>query len=204
VYEGITVNKLPYEIKGLTVTSITFSGTKATVRVTNNTGYAISSMSSISYKCYDNSGTILKTSNLYLENMNNGETAEVYFYMESGTGKILFDDASIYKGETSGNHETAMYEGIAVNKLPYEVKGLTITSVSFSGTKVTVLVTNNTGYAISSMTNINYKCYNASGIILKTSNLYLENMNSGETAEVYFYVESGTSKIVFDNAAIYK
>ena len=96
IYDGITVTKLPYMVKRLIVTNIFFDGTKVTVRVTNNTGNAIDGISSISYKCYDNNGTILGTDNLYLESMNNGETADVYFYAESGTSKILFGDATIY------------------------------------------------------------------------------------------------------------
>ena len=203
-YQGITVTKLPYVSKGVVINSVSFSGTRVTVHVTNYTGYAISSLSNISYKCYDSTGTVLKTSNLYLEDLNDGESAEVYFYTESGTTKVLFGDATIYKGEASSDQETAIYDKIAVTKLPYDAKGLTITSISFSGTKATVRVTNNTGYAISSLSNISYKCYDSTGTVLKTSNLYFEALNNGESAEVYFYTESGTTKVLFGDATIYK
>ena len=203
-YQGITVTKLPYASSGLIINSISYSGTKVTVTVTNNSGYAIASYSSFSYKCYDSNGTILKTGTLYLEDMNNGETAKVYFYAENGTSKILFGEADVRRGNSSSNQETAVYNGITVTKLPYESNGLKITNISFSGTKVTVTVTNNSGYAIASYSSFSYKCYDSNGTILKTGTLYLEDMNNGETAEVYFYAENGTSKILFGEADVRK
>lgn len=83
--DGITINELPYNTQGLQITAFSANGTKATVTVKNNTGYAIDSLSSIEYKCYNNSGIVLKSGNLYLENLNNGESCKVTLYMESGT-----------------------------------------------------------------------------------------------------------------------
>ena len=203
VYDGITVTKLPYYVQGLKVSSISFSGTKVTVTVTNMTGYAIQNYSSIAYKCYSTDGQVLETGDLYLADMNNGETAEVYFYAANGTSKILFGDATIYESTASGGGETDVYDGITVNKLPYEVDGLIVTTISFSGTKVTVKVVNNTGRSIKGITSITYKCYGLDGNVLGTGDLYLEDMNHGETAEVHFYAEEGTGKIIFGNATIY-
>ena len=116
----------------------------------------------------------------------------------------MFGDATVYKGESTSSGDTEIQNGIVVNKLPYVVKGLKITSITISGTKVTVTVTNNTGYAIKDITHISYKCYNSSGTVIKTGNLYLEDLNNGETTSVYFYTESGTSKILFGDATVYK
>ena len=204
VQDGITINKLPLEIKGLKVTGISFDGTKVAVCVTNNTGNAVKSISSITYKCYDSTGTILQTGDLYLADMNNGESAEVYFYAENGTSKVLFVNATIYEGEASGTQETQVQDGITINKLPIEIKGLKVTGISFDGTKVTVCVTNNTGHAIKGISSITYKCYDSADAILQTGELYLAHMNNGESAKVYFYAENGTSKILFIDATIYE
>lgn len=203
VYDGITVTKLPYYVKGLKVSEISFSGTKVTVTVTNLTGYAIQNISSIAYKCYGTDGQVLETGDLYLADLNNGETAEVYFYAANGTSKIIFGDATLYETSASGSSETDVYDGITVNKLPYEVDGLIVTAISFSGTKVTVKVVNNTGRSIKGITSITYKCYGLDGNVLGTGDLYLEDMNHGETAEVHFYAEEGTGKIIFGDATIY-
>lgn len=135
--------------------------------------------------------------------LNNGESAEVYFYAEEGTSKILFTTATVYEGDSTGDGETAVYDGITVTKLPYYVKGLKVSEISFSGTKVTVTVTNLTGYAIQNISSIAYKCYGLDGNVLGTGDLYLEDLNQGEPAEVHFYAEEGTSKIIFGDATIY-
>ena len=204
LYSGIEVTKLPYTVKGLKITSISFSGNKVTITVTNNTGYAIQEISNIDYKCYNSSGIVLKTGSVFLGNLNNGESIDVTFYAESGTSKILFGDATVYKGNSTSSGSTEIYSGIEVTKLPYTVKGLKITSISFSGNKVTITVTNNTGYAIQEISNIDYKCYNSSGIVLKTGSVFLGNLNNGESIDVTFYAESGTSKILFGDATVYR
>ena len=96
IHDGITVNKLPYEVAGLIITPISFNGTKVTVKVVNNTGRSSTGITSIAYKCYGLDGNVLGTGDLYLEDLNQGETAEVHFYAKEGTGKILFGDATIY------------------------------------------------------------------------------------------------------------
>ena len=98
LYYGITVTELPYTSNGLTINSIAFSGSKLTINVTNKTGVAIDSLSNFSYKCYDPNGTILKTGNIYLEDMTNGESCNVYFYIENDTSKITFGEATVHKG----------------------------------------------------------------------------------------------------------
>ena len=97
------------------------------------------------------------------------------------------------------------YNGIQVTTLPYTVSGLTINNIEFSsGNKVTITVKNNTGYPISGLSSIEYKCYNGSGTVLKSGSCYLEDMKKGESCIATFYVESGTKKIIFGNAKIYK
>ncbi len=204
IYNGITVTKLPYTSNGVTINSINFSGTKVSIEVTNSTGYAITDLSHIPYKCYNSSGTVLKTGNVYLEDLNNGESCIVYFHAESGTTKILFEEASVRQGTATDTGDTAVYNGITVTKLPYTSNGVTINSINFSGTKVSIEVTNSKGYAITDLSHIPYKCYNSRGTVLKTGNVYLEDLNNGESCIVYFHAESGTTKIIFGESSVRK
>lgn len=96
VIDGIKVTTLPVEFNGLTINSLSIDGSKVTINVTNNTGKTIDELSSISYKCYDSNGTILKTASVYLEDMNNGESCNAFFYIETGTTKILFTGANVH------------------------------------------------------------------------------------------------------------
>ena len=200
---GIQVNELPYSASGLQITSVSFTSTKGTATVKNDTGVAIDSLSYISYKCYDSSGTVVKSSNLYLENLNAGESCKVDFYYPSGTKKVLFSTAKVYAGNNTSEVPTVTINGIQVNELPYSVSGLQITSVSFTSTKGTATVKNDNGVAIDSLSYISYKCYDSSGTVVKSSSLYLENLNAGESCKVDFYYPSGTKKVLFSTAKIY-
>ncbi len=206
--DGIQVTKLPYAVDGLTVNSVSFKETfsiiEATVNVTNGTGKAIEKLSNIAYKCYDADGTIIKSGSLYLEDLNDGESCNVSFYLEEGTAKILFGEAQIYEGKDSGSGETEEINGIQVTKLPYTVDGLTVNSVTFDDKKISVNVTNGTGKAIDHLSNIAYKCYDADGNIVKSGSMYLEDLNDGENCNVSFYLEEGTVKLLFGEAQIYE
>ena len=208
VINGVEVNVLPYCANGLTITdfSYTRSNDKVELTVRNDTGYAIKSTSNIAYKCYNSDGIVLKTGNVYLEDLNNGEGCNVYFYAEDDTVKIVFGDGSVRKGEASNIVEMTTIDGIQVNILPYCANGLTITAFSYtrSNDKVELTVRNDTGYAIKSTSNIEYKCYDADGIVLKTGNIYLEDMNGGESCKVYFYAEDDTVNIVFGEGSVRK
>ena len=96
IIDGIKITTLPITFNGLTINSFSIDNSKVTINVTNNTGKAIDELSSISYKCYDSNETILKTANVYLEDMNNGENCNAVFYIEQGTTKILFAGANVY------------------------------------------------------------------------------------------------------------
>lgn len=201
-YNGYTVTQLPYLANGITINSASFTTTKATLNVTNNSGSAIGGNSTVAYTCYDEHGNLIKTSTFYLENMNDGESAVVSFVFDKKTAKILFGDVTTRPGAATDS-SAATCSIIEVTKLPYEISGLTVNSVSVSGTKVTVNVTNNTGAAIKAISNIAYKCYDANGAVIKSGGFSLAAMNDGEAADTVFYVESGTVKILFGDATVY-
>lgn len=202
VYDGYTFTKLPFEANGIRINSVSVNGTKVTVSVTNNTGHAIGGNSSIMYSCYGASSSISKKGTFYLENMNDGETALVSFVLDKEMVQILFTDVTVHKGVASDN-DAATCSIIEMTNLPYEVRGLVVNSVSVSGTKATLNVTNNTGAAIKAISNIAYKCYDKDGVIIKSGGISLAALADGESADVSFYIESGTAKILLGDAAIY-
>ncbi len=202
VIDGIKVTTLPVEFNGLTINSLSIDGSKVTINVTNNTGKTIDELSSISYKCYDSNGTILKTASVYLEDMNNGENCNAFFYIEAGTTKILFTGGKVSSGEYKEETQTSLICGLNVTSLPFTFNGLTINSLSIDGSKVTINVTNNTGKAIDELSSISYKCYDSNGTILKTASVYLEDMNNGENCNAFFYIEAGTTKILFTGGKV--
>ena len=100
--------------------------------------------------------------------------------------------------------ETSLYDGIEVTTLPHNFSGLVVKGIEF-GTcnKVTLTVENQTVYAVSSMSNIAYICYNQSGENVKSGLVFLEALKNNETCEVSFDLENGTAKIAFYNPTIY-
>ncbi len=202
VYDGYNFTKLPFEANGIRINSVSVNGTKVTVSVTNNTGHAIGGNSTVAYSCYDASGALIKESTFYLENMNDGESAIVDFVLGKEIHQILFTDVTVHNGVATDN-DAATCKIIELTALPYEVKGLVVSSASVDGTKVTLNVTNNTGAAIKAISNIAYKCYDANGVVIKSGGVSLAALGDGESADVSFYIEIGTAKILLCDAAIY-
>ncbi len=199
---GKTVNKLPYTSNGLTITEISFDSWSATVTVKNETGYAIRSTSSISYKCFDKNGTVVSSGNMYLEDINNGELCNGTVIVDNNVVKIVFDSASVKLGNEKEDKDTTVISGKEVNKLPYTTNGLTITAISFDSWSATVTVKNETGYAIKSTSSIAYKCFDKKGTVVSSGNMYLEDINKGESCNATVIVDSSVAKIVFDEGSV--
>ena len=100
--------------------------------------------------------------------------------------------------------ETSLYDGIEVTTLPHNFSGLVVKGIEFgTGNKVTLTVENQTVYAVSSMSNIAYICYNQSGENVKSGLVFLEAVNQNETCRVSFDKDSGTKKIIFSSGNVY-
>ena len=213
---GILVNKLPYSSNGIIINSISFSndllGKKATINVKNNNSYAISSLSNISYKCYNNSGTVIKTSAVFLEDMTSKENCDVHFYLEDNTTKLEFSDFDVYQDETGGASASGSFttiSGISVTSVPYTSNKITVNKITISSStlfwkEVTLNVTNNNSFAVTSLSNIDYKCYNSKGTVIKSGSTFLENISSGESCNATFYLDEGTTKVVLGQATVYE
>ena len=115
---------------------------------------------------------------------------------------MLFTDVDLCFGSYVAETQTSLINDMNVTTLPVTFDGITINSFSLSGNKVTINVKNNTGKAIQSLTTISYKCYNTNGTVLKTGSVFLEDMNSGENCNSYFYIEEGTTKVIFTDVDV--
>lgn len=210
IYDGVEVTKLPYTSNGLTITSISIEtglNILVSISVKNETGKAVQEISHFDYKCYDSNGNLIRDDKVYLEDMNNGETCTVEFYIEENTAKIIFCEATIYEDDITQNTVTAMYDGYEVTKLPYTSKGMTVDSISFDNSfslKVTITATNNTGVSIEKITNIDYKCYDADENVIDSGSLYFEYLNDGEKCIIQQYFPEDTVKIILGEATIWE
>ncbi|MCR5767936.1 MAG: hypothetical protein K6G45_05535 [Lachnospiraceae bacterium] len=202
VVSGRTVNKLPYTIEGLTITGISFNSWSATVKVKNGTGQAITNLSSIAYKCYDKTGTVVSSGKMYLEDTNNGESCKGIVVIDSDVVKIIFGSVSIKQGSKKEDKDTTVISGYKVNKLPYTTEGLSITGISFNSWSATVTVKNGTGNAIGNLSSIAYKCFEANETVVSSGKMYLEDTNNGESCTGTVVIDSSVAKIIFGSANV--
>ena len=204
VYSGVTVNKLPYTNKGLTIESISFGDYgEVFFLVTNNTGAPIGGSSNFRYKCYDADGIVLDSSEMYLEELNDGETAQVWFYAPDNTTKIFFGETIIQDGIEIDEPTTTVSGGIVTNVVPYTSNGVTIDEISFDDYgEVIFSFTNNTGAHMASYSSFTYKCYNADGIVVDSGDAYLADLDNGESAEDFFYIDDDATKVIFLEATV--
>lgn len=200
-YNGIKANKLPYEIDGLKIESIVYDAEKSSIQmvVRNNTGYAVERLSYITYKCYDPINVFINERTVSVHNMNKNEACLLTFYIHEDTAKIVFYKADIKKCEFVPSSEMVEVDGMNVNKMPLNLNGIVINSISFDKKykKAEIVVSNETGYPVSSLSTVLYKTYNSDGYIVTSKGIYLEEMNNNEKAIVSFYYDESVSDFVF-------
>ena len=201
---GIVTNVLPYSLSGLTINSISVDKYGyATVNVTNNVGSAIKSTTCIDYKCYDASGQVLKSSSVYMKEINNGQNCDVGFYLADNTAKLVFYAADVDADTSTGNIATEVINGVAVNKLPYtDANKLTISNIRVETDYVYLTVTNNTGSTISNSSYISYKSSDSNGTVLRTSSVNLPSMNNGEKCIIKVSKSADVASMVFYSSYI--
>ena len=207
-YDGIKSNKLPYEIKGLKIESISHDDDEDEIQlaIRNNTGYAVENSSYISYKCYDATNVFINEGFVNVRNMNSNEACLSTEYIHEDTAKIVFYDANVYKCEYVPSYEMQEVDGMQVSKMPLDINGIVFGSISFDKKyeKAELIVSNKTGMPISSLSSVSYKTYNEDGYIIDSRDVYLEEMNNNESAIVDFYYSEGVTKFVFYTADIRK
>lgn len=203
---GIDVTKVPYTRNGLTVQSVSLDDNKLSCTFQNDTSAPVSGASYVEYKLYNAAGTVIESSNVSVMDMKAGETSSNYLYVSDDTARVIFGETKVYKGIDFANLPTEDHNGIKITKLPYSYNGITVNSVSVDKKygRIDCVVSNTSGAAVRDITSCAYRCYDASGKVLRTSDFYLEDLNNGEKCKAYFYYPEGTSKIQFGEIDVKK
>lgn len=204
-YGGITMNKIPYSTNGLTITECTVEDYYAEMTIKNNTGHALDWSSLIPYKCYNSSGVVIESGYIGLNYMNANESSLYECYFSSTASKIIFGTGIIIEGDAFPNPTLATYYGIQMNKTPYTTNGLTVTGYTIEDDDLfSATVKNNTGSTIGGFSYIPYKCYDNSGKIISSGDLFFDvDIRNGSSAStIGSYIPYETTKLVFGNAVI--
>ncbi len=201
--DGLSVNKLPYSTNGIVIESVTYDAKYGTVSlvIKNNNNFAVSDSTNIEYKVYNADNFVVKSSSVYTTHLNAGEKCLRTISMPEGATKVVFGKGT-YKETDTLNHGTlSQYNGITVNALPYTTNGMKIENVAVdSNLRMNVKLRNVSGGAISSSSWINYKCYDANGIIVKVGSVAVCDLNNNESQITGFYITEETVKVVFLNS----
>lgn len=207
-YDGIRSNKLPYEIKGLEIESISYNEKDHEIQlaVRNKTGYAVENSSYIYYKCYDATNVFIDDGYVSVRNMNSNEACLRTASIHKDTAKIVFYDADVVKCEYVPSYEMQEVDGMQVSKMPLNLDGIVLRSISFDKKyeKAQLVVSNQTGMPIASTSTVSVKTYNADGYIIDSKDVSLKEMNNNESALVDFYYGEGVTKFVFYASVVRK
>jgi len=198
-YNGIKITSLPYTNNGLTVTAVNAKTTsKVELIVRNDTGKAISGLSSIRYKIYSTTGYVQESSYKWLDDMDAGESCYITISINSYSAIIYFGEGSVSEGTPFYNGEMAIYSGISINKLPYTSHGITITAVhAKTSNKIEFIARNDSGMPTSKYCEVDYRVYSTAGIIQNDSYLYFDSMDVGESCYFTVSINSSTGMIKF-------
>ncbi len=200
---GISVNKIPYSTNGIVIENATYDAKNNNINIVikNNNNFAVGEATSIEYKVYNADNFVVKSSEVYTTHLNAGEKCIKSIYLPEGATKVVFGKGT-YKQADSLNHgNLSQYNGITVNALPYTTNGMKIESVSVdSNLRMNVKLRNVSGGAISSSSWINFKCYDANGIIVKVGSVSVYDLNNNESQITGFYITEDTAKVVFLNS----
>ncbi len=207
--DGINTNATIDNFGGLVISDFSVkvysNYTEINFRLTNKSGKAISEYSELTYKAVAADGTVVRTASVYpgapLNNnefiyksitLNTKELKNLYFF----TGEIE---------ETTPTKESSSYttvEGIKVTAAPYTSNGLKIDSYRYENGRIYVRIVNNTGKSVKDTSIFEYKVYGSDGRVLKYSGLCCNQMNTGESCEVYIYTNDDYAKIIFTEAVV--
>ena len=201
---GLSVNAMPYSVNGLCLENAVYDSEKGLLSLTfkNENNFAISDYSYMEYKVYNADNFVIRSSSYSPTHLNSNEKCIKEYYLPEGATKIVFGKAVVKETEPMTADSFAVYESIEMNTLPYVSNGIKIeefVSVDKYGA-ITLKIRNVTGDAIKSGAWINYKCFNADGVIVKASSTSLYALNNNETQLYTTYLPEDTVKVVFYNA----
>ncbi len=210
VVDGITTNALSKRFGGLEISDMSVirknTYTEITFRLTNKTGKTVSGTCELIYKVLSSDNTVLKTSSVYTSyNLNNGEYVyKTITVTETDVTQLYFFEGEIKDGTTindSASYQTI--EGVKITSAPYTNDGLKITSYRYEDGKIYVRIENKTNYAVKASSYFDYKVYGTNGAVIRENALFCNQMDKGESCEVYFYIPDDAAKITFYDATVY-
>ena len=169
------------------------------IKITNNTGMAIKSVS-FGYKNYDTNGFVVDSNEIWVNDLNDGESTSVYFFNDADTGKFVFGDVSYVEGESLIIDSLSENNGLITNTLPYSENGIVINSVTYDGEIAYVNITNQTEKEIEGI--LYYKAYDSMNEVLESSLEFFELGNEESTVlDIYLY-EEDVEKLILGNVVI--
>jgi len=197
-YDGIIVNTLPYTSEGITVLGLVIdSYGRAEILVKNESGNAISDISSISYKQYDEEGYVLGTGTLYLEDLNDGDTYIVTTYFDEDVAVLVFGEAEIRKGVAFKNSKTVTKDGFEMTKLPYEVNGVVVSAIEVDkDNNATITMKNTSGSKLKPYTRMSYKVFDENGYVLLVASIDLNELEPDESFKKTVSLPYSATKLV--------
>lgn len=197
---GYTYNKLPYKSNKLTISKLTFGDNYGVAEVKNETGNAIGNLSRFPYTCYNKAGEVLKTSDMYIQMCNKGESCLCTFSYPTDTVKVIFGDAVIRTSDSyKKSAKTKNYNGVKITKLPKAFSKVKFTKATVTDTKngkeLTLTYKNQAGKPMSDLSSLLLKCYNKSGQVVNSGVLYLNQVNDGDTDTVDLSLGSDVTEV---------
>ncbi len=210
VIGGVTTNAQTGSFGGLVISDFAVNQksnyAEITFKITNKTGKAISGTSGFAYKILSTDNIVMKTSEFYVSHdLNNNEyvyktitvdgknVGKCYFFLESVKDGTPISDSASYT--TVGSCK--------VTATPYSSNGLKILSYRTDDSYLYIRIENTTGKSITSSSYFNYRIIGVNGAVVKSSSVYCNQMNAGETCEVKIPFYDDYAKITFMNAKIY-
>lgn len=210
VINGITTNAENNTFSGVKISDIAIdkSGyyTTVTYRVTNTSSKTMSTSSSYKFKALSSDKTVLDADIKFLDvrlNPNEYYYDTIYLETEDIASLFFYSDEIKNCDTIKDSSSYTNISGIKVTSTPYSSNGLTITSYRIDEYgELYITIRNDTGKSVKNTSCFHYRIHGTDGSILRDSIEFCEQMNIGETCEIYTYIPDDAAKITFLNADI--
>lgn len=198
-FGGLKISELTVN-KRTTYTDITF-------KITNTSQKAIDPNSSLFFKTLSSDKTVLYTTTRSLgKTLNSGEFmyAGITVYSDIAVSDFYVIAESIKN--CNPVKDSASYQTVGtlkVTKAPVTFNNLTITSYRLDDSgRLYITVKNNTGVAVKDSSYFDYRIHGKDGSVVKENSVYCNQMNKGETCEIYIYLDDDYGKITFTDSYV--
>lgn len=201
-YGYMRSNAVPYESEGLEISKIESTGRILTLTVTNRTETPCRT-ASFSCLCKDGNGNIVAETSFLLQGMNPGETCRSTQTMPKGTLETVFLQGKLYPGDVfATDMPRKQRSGYETNELPYTAGGLTVIKLERLAASVNLTIRNDSGNAVLGTSYLNYRCYDAKGVVTNSGKCYVDTMQAGDQCRAYFEADKDAVLILLGNAVV--